>query len=185
MYMLVAVYVYVGGCIYICWWLCIFHVQYKCIDNDRNIPDQLKNVQRRCQGKSSCAVPANRRMFGDSECPNAAANQMNMKIKYRCNGGGRDDTKVKQRNDPKCKPTCPAGHGVMKNADIPLNGGWINILCSVGSSFRNPPKPCIFIHKVRAGCGGGAPIAKHMALVSWKIYLSLESIYCLELTITH
>ena len=94
-----------------------------------------------------------------------------MWITYSCDG--RDDETTKRIPEL----ACPADRGVMKNADIPLNGGWINI--------RNPPKSCIFINKVRPGCGGGAPIAEHIALVSWKIYLSLESIYCLEFIITH
>ena len=134
-----------------------------------SIPDQLKHVQEICQGKSSCVVPANRIMFGESEWPDAAANQMKMKVKYKCNGGGQDNTKVQKRNDPECQPSCPTAHGAMKNADIPLEGGWINIVCSVRAD-RNPPKACIFIHKVRAGCSGGAPIAEHMALVSRGIY---------------
>jgi hypothetical protein len=148
-----------GGCID------ISHVQYTCRENERSIPDQLERVQKRCQGKSSCAVAASRRMFGESECPEAAVNQMKMTVKYRCNGGGRDDTKVKQRNDPTCKQTCPADHGEMKTEDIPINGGWINILCSARAD-RNPPNPCIFIHKVRADFSWGAPIAEHMTLVS-------------------
>ena len=160
-----------GGCID------ISHVQYTC--TDRSIPDQLVCVQEICQGKSSCVVSANRIMFGESEWPDAAANQMKMKVKYKCNEGGQDNTKVQQRNDPECRVTttptpqqltCPADRGAMKNADIPLEGGWINILCSVCADL-NPPKPCIFIHKVRAGWGWGAPIAEHMTLVSWRIYL--------------
>ena len=108
-------------------------------------------------------------MFGESECPCAASHQMKMKVKYKCNGGGQDNTKVRKRNDPECN--CPTAHGKMKSADIPLEGGWINIVCSVRADC-NSPKPCIFIHKVRAGCSGGAPIAEHMTLVSYGIYLS-------------
>ena len=60
--------------------------------------------------------------------------------------------------------TCPKPHGGMVSKDIPLDGGWIKILCNSGGEVGTPG--CIFIHKVRAGCSGGNPIADHMNLVS-------------------
>ena len=52
----------------------------------------------------------------------------------------------------------------MVSKDIPLDGGWIIIHCNSGGEVGTPG--CIFIHKVRAGCSGGNPIADHMNLVS-------------------
>ena len=60
--------------------------------------------------------------------------------------------------------TCPSPHGGMVSKDIPLNGGWIHILCNSGGQVGRAG--CIFIHKVRAGCTGGNPIDAQMHLVS-------------------
>ena len=111
-----------------------------------------------CDGKSFCRVEPTDKFFGYGvKC----GGWKRMWITYSCDGGDDDTTKGIT------ELACPADRGVMKNADIPLEGGWINILCSARAN-RNPRKPCIFIHKVRAGCGWGAPIAEHMKLVSWK-----------------
>ena len=55
----------------------------------------------------------------------------------------------------------------MVSKDIPLDGGWIKILCNSGGKVGTPG--CIFIHKVRASCSGGNPIADHMNLVSFNM----------------
>ena len=99
-----------------------------------------------------------------------------MWITYSCDGGTDRTTKETPKQATPLPPTCPRQHGVMRSHDIPLNGGWINILCVAAGGDRrkrqagNMMMPCIFIHKVRADCQkNGGPIQGQMNLVSWEM----------------
>ena len=56
--------------------------------------------------------------------------------------------------------------------DIPLDGGWINILCSP----VNKMPPCITIHWIMVGCTDEVPVVPaHMAMVGIPMYLFISS----------
>ena len=71
---------------------------------------------------------------------------------------------IKNLNIKTIGGACPTPHGGMVSKDVPLDGGWIHILCNSGGQVGRAG--CIFIHKVRAGCTGGNPIDAQMHLVS-------------------
>ena len=171
-----------GGC------LRIIKLLYSCERKDESLVEQLAKVQVRCEKKESCMVAASRRMFGNTECPGSPDAKMKMWITYRCDGGQGSSRLTGVRRCPRPAPstasptlaplpgpTCPAPHGRMVSKDIPLNGGWIKILCRAGGGDRHRQRRkrqagrqmgCIYIHKVRADCNGGDPIDAHMQLVS-------------------
>ena len=80
----------------------ITKVQYSCTEDNQPRADQLKAVQRRCQDKVRCRVPASRAVFGKAVCPGKPAGQMALQVTYRCNGG-KDLTKRKIHRNSKCK----------------------------------------------------------------------------------
>ena len=67
----------------------VFKVLYICDSKvDRNIDnqEQLKLVQKDCQGKEHCLIEANRKYFGNSECPGTDEKKMRLWVGSSCEG---------------------------------------------------------------------------------------------------
>ena len=111
--------------------------------------EQLKLVRRLCKNKEECRVDVSREFFGNFECPETDAGNMELRLAYSCAGGGNDATKI---NAPVCdgdddldKPTPSTGTcdhdnpGEKHQVDVPGCGGSIDIVCDGG---------CIDVHEV-------------------------------------
>ena len=158
----------IGGCI------SIQKVRYSCEEIDAIIPDQFQTVKNKCENKESCKVTANRKTFGNKECPEKSENEMYLWITYRCNGQDVEDKsrKTGRRRCPKSPKelisTTPASEGntrcfkkgLVKQLDVPGCGGQIDLECSGG---------CIEISKVRYSCEEkNVTIAKQFQIVKEK-----------------
>ena len=83
----------------------VFQVLYICDSKvDRNIDnqEQLKLVQKDCQGKEHCLIEANRKYFGNSECPGTDDAEMALWLLYSCEAGGFDKTESYRGYGPQC-----------------------------------------------------------------------------------
>ena len=111
--------------------------------------EQLKLVRRLCKNKEECRVDVSREFFGNFECPQTDAGNMELRLAYSCAGEGNDATKI---NAPVCdgdndldKPTPSTGTcdhddpGEKHQVDVPGCGGSIDIVCDGG---------CIDVHEV-------------------------------------
>ena len=111
--------------------------------------EQLKLVRRLCKNKEECRVDVSREFFGNFECPETDAGNMELRLAYSCAGGGNDATKI---NAPVCdgdddldKPTPSTGTcdhddpGEKHQVDVPGCGGSIDIVFDGG---------CIDVHEV-------------------------------------
>ena len=109
----------------------------------------MKLVRRLCKNKEECRVDVSREFFGNFECPDTDAGNMELRLAYSCAGGGNDATKI---NAPVCdgdddldKPTPSTGTcdhddpGEKHQVDVPGCGGSIDIVCDGG---------CIDVHEV-------------------------------------
>ena len=121
---------------------------YSCKESDGN-QEQLKLVRRFCENKEECRIDVSREFFGNFECPQTDAGNMDLRLAYSCAGGGNDATKI---NAPVCdgdddldKPTPSTGTcdhddpGEKHQLDVPGCSGSIDIVCDGG---------CIDVHKV-------------------------------------
>ena len=70
-----------GGC------LKIHKILYSCKEKETSNREQLMKVQSLCDKKEHCTVKASRKVFGNTECPDAPDDQMKMWIVYSCDGG--------------------------------------------------------------------------------------------------
>ena len=76
----------------------VVKVVYSCKKGDDNNKDQNTLVKKSCQGQQACQIDANRKFFGDNECPDTEDGKMALFLEYSCVGGiDRTTTKA-----PKC-----------------------------------------------------------------------------------
>ena len=72
-------------------------VLYSCNEAKSN-SKQLKLIKDRCQEQERCRVTADRKTFGDDECPDTDEDSMQLWLVYSCDGG-EDHTIIR-------KPSC-------------------------------------------------------------------------------
>jgi len=125
-----------GGC------LKITKIVYTCTEDNSDTADQLRKVQKHCEGKSTCRIPASRWFFGSSRCPDVDFKKMILTVKYICGGGGQDRTKVRRRTHLECD-----GSGTETEVGNIIDGGHSSRIC--GDSVEGP-----MIQKDVSGCGG-------------------------------
>ena len=77
-----------GGCIE------IHKVLYSCNERNESASKQESIVNKICKGKEECQVTADRKTFGEDECPGTPDREMNLWITYSCNGNADDKSKV-------------------------------------------------------------------------------------------
>jgi len=104
----------------------IHKILYSCKIKHVSDPKQLAIVKKKCDCQTECKVEANRKTFGNSECPGTEDSKMKLWFIYSCDGG-KDDT-IKSCSKKSTKQELLASQPVK----VPENGGWINMKCTGG-----------------------------------------------------